>query len=126
LIIVVTMIGILAAIAMPALRDTPRRAQEAVLKSDLRTFRDVIDQFHADKGHYPPGLEALVEDGYLRTLPRDPITRSTETWVVEYEEYDPDFEPAETDFPEDGQPGIVDVHSGSDRLSLLGEPYSEW
>ena len=126
LIIVVTMIGILAAIAMPNLRDTPRRAQESVLKSDLRTFRDVIDQFYADKGHYPPGLEALVEEGYLRALPRDPITRSTETWVVEYEEFDPDFEPAETDLPEDGQPGIIDVHSGSERLSLSGEPYSEW
>ena len=110
LIIVVTMIGILAAIALPALRDTPRRAQEAVLKSDLRTMRDVIDQFHADKGHYPPGLEALVEEGYLRAVPRDPITRSSETWIVEYEEPDPDMEPAETDLPEDGQPGIVDVH----------------
>lgn len=126
LIIVVTMIGILAAIAMPNLRDTPRRAQEAVLKSDLRAFRDVIDQYHADKGHYPPGLEALIEDGYLRTLPRDPITKSKETWVVELEEYNPDFEPAETDLPEDGQPGVIDVHSGSDRLSLSGEAYSEW
>jgi general secretion pathway protein G len=126
LIIVVTMVGILASIAMPALKDTPRRAQESVLKSDLRTFRDVIDQFYADKGHYPPALDALVEEGYLRVLPRDPITRSSETWVVEYEEYDEDFEPAETDLPEDGQPGIVDIHSGSDRLSLSGEPYSEW
>ncbi len=126
LIVVVTMIGILASIALPALKDTPRRAQEAVLKSDLRTFRDVIDQFHADKGHYPPTLEALVEEGYLRSLPRDPITRSSETWIVEYEEFDPEMEPAETDLPEDGQPGIVDVRSGSERLSLAGTPYSEW
>ncbi|MDH3253653.1 MAG: type II secretion system GspH family protein [Acidobacteriota bacterium] len=126
LIVVVTMIGILAAIALPNLRDTPRRAQEAVLKSDLRTFRDVIDQHYADKGHYPPSLDALVEAGYLRVLPRDPITRSSETWVVEYEEFDPEMEPAETDFPEDGQPGIIDVHSGSERLSLDGTPYSEW
>jgi len=126
LIVVVTMIGILASIALPALKDTPRRAQEAVLKSDLRTFRDVIDQFHADKGNYPSALEALVEEGYLRVLPRDPITRSSETWLVEYEEFDPEMEPAETDVPEDGQPGIIDVHSGSDRLSLAGTPYSEW
>jgi general secretion pathway protein G len=126
LIIVVTMIGILASIAMPALKDTPRRAQEAVLKSDLRTFRDVIDQFHADKGHYPSALDALVEEGYLRVLPRDPITRSSETWEVEYEEVDPDMEPAETDLPEDGQAGIIDVHSGSQRLSLQGTPYNEW
>jgi general secretion pathway protein G len=126
LIIVVTMIGILAAIALPHLKDTPRRAQEAVLKSNLRTFRDVIDQYHADKGHYPPSLEALVEDGYLRVLPRDPITRSSDTWVPEYEEFDPDMEPAETDLPEDGQPGIIDVRSGSSRLSIDGTPYSEW
>lgn len=126
LIIVVTMIGILAAIALPSLRDTPRRAQEAVLKSDLRTMRDVIDQFHADKGNYPPSLDALIEDGYLRAVPRDPITRSSETWILVYEEFDPDMEPAETDLPEDGQPGVVDVHSGSERMSMKGEPYSEW
>ena len=126
LIIVVAMIGILATIAMPALKDTPRRAQEAVLKSDLRTFRDVIDQYHADKGHYPTTLEDLVEDGYMRRIPVDPMTKSAETWVVEYEEFDQEYEPAETDLPEDGQPGIIDVYSGSERLSIDGTPYSEW
>ena len=126
LIVVVTMIGILASIALPHLKDTPKRAQEAVLKNNLRAFRDVIDQFHADKGHYPPSLEALVEEGYFRILPRDPITRSTDTWVVEFDEIDPDMEPAETDLPEDGQPGIIDVRSGSPLTSLDGTPYSEW
>jgi general secretion pathway protein G len=120
------MVGILASIAMPALKDVPRRAREAVLKSDLWTFRDVIDQYHADKGYYPPSLEDLVTDGYLRAIPRDPMTRSTETWVAEYEEIDPELTPAETDLPEDGQPGIIDVHSGSDQISLGGTPYSEW
>ena len=126
LIIVITIIGILATIALPALKNTPLRARESVLKSNLRTMRDVIDQFHADKGNYPPTLEALVEEGYLRSVPRDPITRSTDTWVVVYEEVDPDFTPAETDLPEDGQPGIIDVHSGSDQVSFTGTPYSEW
>ncbi len=126
LIIVVAIIGILAGIAMPRLKDVPRRASEAALKTDLHTFRDVIDQYHADKGHYPPSLEALVEEGYLRAIPRDPITRRVDTWVVELEEIDPDAEPAETDLPEDGQPGIIDVRSGSEKMSLDGTPYSEW
>ena len=126
LIVVVAVIGILATIALPALKNVPTRAQEAVLKTDLVTFRDVIDQYYADKGNYPPTLEALVEEGYLRALPVDPITKSTETWVPVYEEFDSDEIPAETDLPEDGQPGIIDVHSGSDRLSLDGEPYAEW
>jgi general secretion pathway protein G len=126
LIIVVAVIGILATIAMPALKDVPRRAAEAVLKSDLRTFRDVIDQFHGDKGHYPATLVALVEAGYLRAIPRDPITKSTDTWLVVYEEFDLEEQPAETDLPEDLQPGIIDVHSGSELLSLQGTPYSGW
>jgi general secretion pathway protein G len=126
LIIVVAVIGILATIAMPALKDVPRRAAEAVLKSDLRTFRDVIDQFHGDKGHYPATLDALVEAGYLRAIPRDPITKSTDTWLVVYEEFDLEEQPAETDLPEDLQPGIIDVHSGSELLSLQGTPYSGW
>jgi len=126
LIIVITIVGILATIAMPALKNIPRRASEAALKTDLRTMRDVIDQFYGDKGHYPPSLEALVEEGYLRGIPVDPFTKEEESWQVEYEESDPDMEPAETDFDEGGQPGIVDVHSGSTRTSIDGELYSEW
>lgn len=126
LIMVLAIIGILAGIALPALRHTPRRAQEVTLKTDLRTLRDVIDQYRADTGNYPPTLEELVERGYLRSIPIDPITKSADTWVVVYEEIDPELEPAETDLPEDGQPGIWDVHSGSELTSLDGEPYSEW
>ena len=84
LIIVIAVIGILATIALPALKDVPRKAAESVLKTDLRIFRDVIDQYHGDKGHYPPTLEALVETGYLRSLPRDPFTKSSETWKPVY------------------------------------------
>ncbi len=126
LIIVVAIIGILAGIAMPRLKDVPRRASEAALKTNLHTFRDVIDQYHADKGHYPSSLDALVEDGYLRGIPRDPITRRVDSWVVVLEEVDPEAEPAETDLPEDGQPGIIDVRSGSEKISLDGTPYGEW
>lgn len=126
LIVVIAIIGILAGIALPRLVDAPRRAQEAVLKTNLRAIRDTINQYYADKGHYPTSLDELVDGGYLRTLPLDPITGSTDTWVPEYEEIDPEAQPAETDQPEDGQPGIIDVHSGSEETSLDGTPYSEW
>ena len=89
-------------------------------------MRDVIDQYHADKGYYPATLETLVDEGYFRKIPRDPMTRSTETWLLEYDTPDPEIEPAETDFPEDGAPGVIDVRSGSPRSSLDGEPYAEW
>ena len=126
LIVVVAVIGILATIALPALKNIPRRATEAVLKNDLRAMRDVIDQYYADNGNYPPTLEALVEKGYLRKVPIDPITKSAETWQVVMEEIDPEEQPAETDLPEGGGPGIVDVHSGSPLLSLHGTPYNTW
>ena len=128
LIIVIAIVGILAAIAMPAMKNLPTRANEAVLKTDLRTMRDTIDQFYGDQGHYPPTLEALVDEGYLRFIPIDPFTDSAETWVVEYEDpLDGDLFPAETDLPEGGEPGIIDVHSGAELLSLDGETYySEW
>ena len=126
LIVVIAIIGILATIAMPALKNVPVRAREAVLKTNLRTMRDVIDQHYGDKGKYPTTLEALVTEGYLRRLPTDPITKSSETWVPVYEELDPDKPPAETETPDEGKPGIVDVHSGAPGNSLDGSPYKDW
>lgn len=125
LIIVIAIVGILAAVAMPALKNVPRKANEAVLKTNLHTMRDVIDQHYGDKGRYPASLQALVDGGYLRAIPIDPITKRSDTWVVEYEEIDPDNPPTESE-SEDGQPGIVDVHSGAQGSSLDGSPYSEW
>lgn len=126
LIIVIAIIGILATIAMPALKDMPRRANESVLKTNLRTIRDLIDQYYGDQGHYPESLEVLVEKGYVRQVPYDPLTKSSSTWVLVFEEPDPLVEPAETDLPEGGEPGIIDVHSGSPAVSLDGTPYVEW
>ena len=126
LIIVVAIVGILATIAMPAMKDAPRRANEAVLKTNLHTMRDVIDQFYGDKGKYPTSLEQLVEAGYLRKVPMDPITKRNDTWVPVYEEVDPDAPPPESDSNEDGSPGITDVRSGSPLNSLDGTPYAEW
>lgn len=125
LIIVVAIVGILATIAMPALKDVPRRANEAVLKTNLHTLRDVIDQHYGDKGKYPTSLEQLVEAGYLRKVPMDPITKRNDTWVPTFEETDPENPGPETDQNDEG-PGIVDVHSGATGNSLDGTPYSEW
>ena len=124
LIIVVAIIGILATIAMPKLLHTPDKAKEAVLRTDLRTFRDVIDQYYADKGKYPASLEALVEDGYLRNLPIDPMTKSADTWVPQYEEPKLDEAPPESDG--EAEPGIMDVHSGWELVGSNGQPYREW
>jgi general secretion pathway protein G len=123
-------IGILATIALPALRNLPRRANEAALKTNLRAMRDVIDQYYGDQGAYPPSLEELVEKGLLRGIPVDPFTKSNETWVPTYEDEDEGVDQAglfaaDDALLEEGK-GIIDVHSGSDLLSIDGEPYSEW
>ena len=129
LIIVMAIIGILAAVAVPMLKNAPRRAQEATMKQNLRVMRDAIDQHYADKGHYPPSLQALVEEEYLRTIPLDPITRSNDTWVEVLAEFPAlsDEDPwAETDLSPFGDPGIEDVHSGSEENSLQGGAYADW
>ena len=126
LIVVVAVIGILATIAMPKMKDFPRRAAEAALRTDLRVMRDAIDQYYGDKGHYPGTLETLVDDGYLRSIPIDPITKSNESWEIELEEASSEEIPAETDLPEDGAPGIIDVFSGASGVALDGSSYSEW
>ena len=117
MVMVVTLIGILAGIALPQFRVSVQLAREAVLREDLFQFRDVIDQYHADKGHYPESLEALVADGYLRKIPTDPITRVPD-WQVVFEEPIPD-DPADV-------LGINDVRSSAPGTGMDGTPYSEW
>jgi general secretion pathway protein G len=126
LIIVIAVIGILATIALPALKETPRRAAEAVLKSDLRMMREVLNQYKADKGNYPVSLDELVTEGYLEAIPVDPITKSAATWVPLFEPVDPENPPAESELPEGATPGVFDVRSGSTHLSLDGTPYYMW
>ena len=125
LLVVMTIIGILAAIAVPALRDSPQRAREAVLKEDLFALRSVIDQYHGDKGNYPPDLQTLVTDGYVRKIPLDPMTKSADTWVVAYEEA-PAADAAGSDPAAVASPGIIDVHSGSQAKALDGTLYKDW
>lgn len=124
LLVVMAIIGILAAIAVPALRDSPQRAREAALREDLFSFRSVIDQYHGDKGFYPADLQTLVTDGYLRRIPLDPITKSADTWALMYEEPSTDTQTSSADQPP--QPGIIDVHSGSPRKALDGTLYKDW
>jgi general secretion pathway protein G len=125
LIIVISIIGILAAIAVPNYLQTPVRAKEAVLKTNLRTIREVLDQHKADKGAYPGSLEELVEKGYLRRVPDDPITGAPD-WTLVYEEISEEEAPPETEETEEGGAGIEDVHSSSTANSLDGTPYAEW
>jgi general secretion pathway protein G len=117
LITVVALIGILAAIALPNYRVAITESKEAVLKENLFRLRDLIDQYYVDKGEYPATLDTLVENGYLRKLPVDPFTGAAD-WVQVPAEPDPD-RPAE-------QPGVYDVKSASELVSLEGTPYSEW
>jgi general secretion pathway protein G len=125
LLVVMTIIGILAAVAVPALRDSPQRAREATLKEDLFAMRSVIDQYHGDKGNYPADLQTLVSDGYLRKIPVDPMTKSADTWVVAMEET-PTDNSSGSDTGPPPSPGIIDVHSGSPAKALDGTLYKEW
>ena len=93
------------------------RTREAVLKEDLFRMRDAIDQYYADRTEYPPALENLVSEGYLRAIPEDPFTRSAATWQVVLAEYDPADPLAQ---------GVFDVHSGASGAGLDGTPYAEW
>jgi general secretion pathway protein G len=117
LVVVVSILGILAAIALPNYKSAIVQAKEAVLREDLYRFRDLIDQYQADKGRYPESLEGLVTDGYLRKIPIDPFTHAAD-WTEVPAEPDPDNPDAPT--------GIYDVHSASEQLSSTGAPYSEW
>ena len=81
LMIVVSIIGILATIAVPSYQSSLVKARETVLRQDLFTLREVLDHHRADQGKYPPSLEGLVSTGYLRALPRDPFTNSSASWL---------------------------------------------
>jgi general secretion pathway protein G len=121
LLVVMAILSILATIAIPQMVKAPIRAREAVLAEDLFTFRQCIDQYYADKGHYPASLEVLKQEQYLRKVPVDPFTKSAETWVPVLEELD-----TTSDTPSTEPPGVVDVHSGSEALALDGTPYNTW
>ncbi len=80
LLIVLAIIGLLVAIALPQYRNAQRKAQEAVLRENLARVRELLDQYKSDKGNYPQSLRTLVDEGYLRKMPVDPITKRSDTW----------------------------------------------
>lgn len=123
LIVVMAIIGILATIAVPAMRTAPIRAREAALKENLYQMRSCIDQFHADRDRYPASLDELVELGYLRAVPVDPITRAAD-WVTEV----PEITGEETELESEAGAGsgIIDVRSASEETALDGSRYSDW
>lgn len=118
LMVVMAIIVILAAIGVASYTNSITRSKEAVLREDLYRMRDALDQFHADKGKYPGSLDDLVQEKYLRALPTDPFTQSTDSWQTEMSEPDPS-NPADS-------PGVSNVKSGAEGTSLDGTKYAEW
>ena len=118
LMIVMAIVGVLAVVAIPSYVGAVRQAREAVLKEDLHVMRAAIDSYTADKQKAPQSLDDLVTDGYLRKIPVDPMTRTTETWQTTTSDSLRSVD--QTD------PGIDDVHSGSTEQGSDGQPYSEW
>src|ERR1700692_3108336 len=106
LMVVISLIVVLASLWLVQYRNSIVRSQEAVLKKDLFEMRDAIDQYYADKNVYPATLDALVSDGYLRRMPKDPFTNSTDSWQTVLADPDPKNPTAE--------PGVFDLKSGSD------------
>jgi general secretion pathway protein G len=118
ILIVMTVVSILVSIAVPLYQKSILRAKESVLRNNLFTLRTVIDEYTFDKKKAPQSLQDLVSEGYLRQIPIDPMTGSDQTWVVVMEDALASVDQTE--------PGIYDVRSGSNGLSLEGTPYSEW
>jgi general secretion pathway protein G len=115
---VMALMLILVSFAVPAYHVAVERAREAVLRDDLITMRRVIDEFTVDKQRPPDSLQDLVDAGYMRSIPVDPMTGSADAWKVDIDEVATGADQTAT--------GVVDVHSGSDANALDGTPYSSW
>lgn len=111
--IVMAMIALLLTFALPRYFDGLERAKEVALRQDLKTMRDAIEQFHADRGIYPEMLEDLVTQRYLHTVPVDPISESAETWLA-------------TPPPEPERGMIYNIHSGAEGQAQDGTYYADW
>ena len=112
--VVLAIVLTVISIAVPMYTTSMVRAKESVLKSNLFTMRSVIDHYTYDKEKPPQALEDLVAEGYLRQVPVDPFTESSDSWEVI------------TDVGPSGESGVFDVRSGSDGTGLDGSPYNEW
>jgi general secretion pathway protein G len=112
LLVVLAIIATLLTLAVPRYFQHVERSKEAVLRENLATVRDAIDQYHADVGTWPATLESLAERRYLRAVPVDPITERTDTWQIVP--------------PPDGEPGVYDLRSGAEGTATNGAAYGDW
>ena len=118
LMIVMLIIGVLAAIAIPSYTASLKSAREAVLNEDLHVMRQAIDSFTMDKEKAPQTLDELVQAGYLKELPKDPVTQSRDTWLPDQDD--------SLESVDQTAGGIANVHSGSSQTGTDGRPYTEW
>ena len=118
LLIVMTILSILISMAVPIYQRSIQRAKESVLKQNLFTLRTVIDEYTYDKQRAPQSLQDLVEYGYLREIPVDPIVGTRTDWIIVMEDAVASVDQT--------SPGIFDVKSSSSDMSLEGTPYNEW
>jgi general secretion pathway protein G len=118
LMVVMMVMLILAAIAIPRFVGIVKGGKEAVLREDLHVLRGAIDSYTMDKGKAPQSLDDLVQSGYLREIPKDPMTHATDTWVTSTDSAYTDINETDT--------GITDVHSGSEETGTDGQPYSSY
>jgi general secretion pathway protein G len=118
LMIVISIIAILMGVSAPMYQQSIKRGRESALRQDLYTLRNAIDQYTMDKQKAPQSLDDLVQAGYLKSIPKDPITNQTDTWQVEQEDSLMAIDQT--------APGISDVHSGADTMSTEGTAYNTW
>ena len=118
LMIVMAIIGVLAVVAIPSFVSSIKLAKEAVLKEDLHVMRSAIDSYTMDKQKAPQSLDDLLQEGYLKSVPEDPMTKSNTTWVTDTSDSMHSLD--QTD------PGIDDIHSGSEETGSDGQPYNTW
>jgi general secretion pathway protein G len=118
LMVVMFIISVLLAIAVPVYQKSIIRSKETVLHHNLSAIRNMIDEYTIDKQKAPESLDDLVSEGYLRQVPQDPMTNSNQTWKTVME----DTAVAGSS----GTPGLYDVHSGSDKRALDGTNYADW
>jgi len=118
LMVVMSLIIVLSTLALAQYKNSIRQTKEAVLKADLFHMRESIDQYYADKGSYPQDIASLASAGYIRQIPKDPFTNSTDTWQTEMSEPDP-ANPSE-------MTGIKTIRSGAPGTALDGTNYSDW
>jgi general secretion pathway protein G len=118
LMIVMLIIGVLAGIAIPSYLSSLKNAKEAVLKEDLHVMRQAIDSYTMDKERAPQSLDDLVQSGYLKTIPQDPMTHTNSTWTTVTDD--------SLQSVDQTAGGVGDVHSGSGETGTNGEAYSSW